>query len=302
MDIIRENAGAESVVLVLESNGEFLVQGVKTAAGAPRVLVGRAVAPVGRLLDGNRELRAAHVGARRARRRRAAGQVPRRRVRHEPAAEVRALRAGCAQGQAHRRGVSREQSGRRRVHAGPARGAEHPDVAGRRVDRQRDALQPPGAAEPRDRSRQRDADEGDRRAQTRRRRAQPLQGSPRGPRQGTHARARERAGPARRSVAARRHGRGRVGRAAQRRQRHEQRQRRRQRGAREPSSALPVEGVTRAVGLLEENAHRLAEYLAADPVGRKLPDYSAQARRRPWPTRSARSSATSTSSPSTSST
>jgi signal transduction histidine kinase len=40
MDIIRENAGAESVVLVLESNGEFLVQGVKTAAGVARVLAG----------------------------------------------------------------------------------------------------------------------------------------------------------------------------------------------------------------------------------------------------------------------
>jgi predicted ATPase/signal transduction histidine kinase len=38
MDIIRENAGAESVVLVLESNGEFLVQGVKTPTGAARVL------------------------------------------------------------------------------------------------------------------------------------------------------------------------------------------------------------------------------------------------------------------------
>jgi hypothetical protein len=38
MDIIRENAGAESVVLILESNGEFLVQGVKTAGGAARVL------------------------------------------------------------------------------------------------------------------------------------------------------------------------------------------------------------------------------------------------------------------------
>ena len=40
MDIIRENAGAESVVLVLESNGEFLVQGAKTAAGVARVLAG----------------------------------------------------------------------------------------------------------------------------------------------------------------------------------------------------------------------------------------------------------------------
>jgi predicted ATPase/signal transduction histidine kinase/tRNA A-37 threonylcarbamoyl transferase component Bud32 len=40
MDIIRENAGAESVVLVLESNGEFLVQGVKTASGVARVLAG----------------------------------------------------------------------------------------------------------------------------------------------------------------------------------------------------------------------------------------------------------------------
>ena len=39
MDIMRENAGAESVVIVLESNGEFLVQAVKTASGVARVLV-----------------------------------------------------------------------------------------------------------------------------------------------------------------------------------------------------------------------------------------------------------------------
>ncbi len=39
MDIIRENAGAESVVIVLESNGEFLVQAVRTASGVARVLV-----------------------------------------------------------------------------------------------------------------------------------------------------------------------------------------------------------------------------------------------------------------------
>jgi signal transduction histidine kinase len=38
MDIIMENAGAESVVLVLESDGEFLVQGVKTVGGTARVL------------------------------------------------------------------------------------------------------------------------------------------------------------------------------------------------------------------------------------------------------------------------
>ncbi len=43
--------------------------------------------------------------------------------------------------------------------------------------------------------------------------------------------------------------------------------------AREMVGALPVEGLARAVGLLEENADRLAEYLTADPVGRKLPDY-----------------------------
>ena len=43
--------------------------------------------------------------------------------------------------------------------------------------------------------------------------------------------------------------------------------------AREAVSALPVEGLTRAVGLLDDNAGRLAEYLAADPVGRKLPEY-----------------------------
>ena len=39
MDIIRENAGAESVVIVLESDGEFLVQAVKTASGVARVRV-----------------------------------------------------------------------------------------------------------------------------------------------------------------------------------------------------------------------------------------------------------------------
>jgi predicted ATPase/signal transduction histidine kinase/tRNA A-37 threonylcarbamoyl transferase component Bud32 len=43
--------------------------------------------------------------------------------------------------------------------------------------------------------------------------------------------------------------------------------------AREAVNALPVEGVTRAVGLIDENAHRLAEFLATDPAGRKLPDY-----------------------------
>ena len=36
MDIIMENAGAESAVLVLESDGDFLVQGVKTRVPARR--------------------------------------------------------------------------------------------------------------------------------------------------------------------------------------------------------------------------------------------------------------------------
>ncbi|HZF31562.1 MAG TPA: AAA family ATPase [Gammaproteobacteria bacterium] len=39
MDIIMENAGAESAVLVLESDGEFLVQGVKSAANKARVMM-----------------------------------------------------------------------------------------------------------------------------------------------------------------------------------------------------------------------------------------------------------------------
>ena len=43
--------------------------------------------------------------------------------------------------------------------------------------------------------------------------------------------------------------------------------------AREAVNSLPVEGVSRAVGLLDDNLHRLAEYLVTDPVGRKLPDY-----------------------------
>jgi len=43
--------------------------------------------------------------------------------------------------------------------------------------------------------------------------------------------------------------------------------------ARDAVKALPVEGLTRAVGLINDNSARLAEYLAADPVGRKLPDY-----------------------------
>jgi len=43
--------------------------------------------------------------------------------------------------------------------------------------------------------------------------------------------------------------------------------------AREGVTALPVEGLTRAVALLDENAARLGDYLANDAVGRKLPDY-----------------------------
>ena len=37
--------------------------------------------------------------------------------------------------------------------------------------------------------------------------------------------------------------------------------------------ALPVEGVTRACDLLDQNAQRLADYLRNDPTGRKLPEY-----------------------------
>jgi C4-dicarboxylate-specific signal transduction histidine kinase len=43
--------------------------------------------------------------------------------------------------------------------------------------------------------------------------------------------------------------------------------------AREAVTALPVEGLTRAVALLDENATRLGDYLTNDAVGRKLPDY-----------------------------
>ncbi|RPI61606.1 MAG: sensor histidine kinase, partial [Lysobacterales bacterium] len=43
--------------------------------------------------------------------------------------------------------------------------------------------------------------------------------------------------------------------------------------AREAVSALPVEGLTRAVALLEQNAGRIGEYLATDSAGRKLPSY-----------------------------
>jgi signal transduction histidine kinase len=39
LDILRENAGAESVVLALKSDGEFLVQGVKAPGGEARVLM-----------------------------------------------------------------------------------------------------------------------------------------------------------------------------------------------------------------------------------------------------------------------
>jgi predicted ATPase/signal transduction histidine kinase/tRNA A-37 threonylcarbamoyl transferase component Bud32 len=39
MDIIVENAGAESAVLVLESDGEYLVQGIKSAGGTARVMM-----------------------------------------------------------------------------------------------------------------------------------------------------------------------------------------------------------------------------------------------------------------------
>ena len=43
--------------------------------------------------------------------------------------------------------------------------------------------------------------------------------------------------------------------------------------AREAVGALPVEGLTRATALLEQNADRLSEFLTADPMGRKLPNY-----------------------------
>jgi predicted ATPase/C4-dicarboxylate-specific signal transduction histidine kinase/tRNA A-37 threonylcarbamoyl transferase component Bud32 len=43
--------------------------------------------------------------------------------------------------------------------------------------------------------------------------------------------------------------------------------------ARDTVKALPVEGLSRAIGLIDENSARLAEFLTADPVGRKLPDY-----------------------------
>jgi len=42
---------------------------------------------------------------------------------------------------------------------------------------------------------------------------------------------------------------------------------------REAIKALPVEGLARTVGLLDENAERLPDYLRSDPVGLKLPDY-----------------------------
>jgi len=42
---------------------------------------------------------------------------------------------------------------------------------------------------------------------------------------------------------------------------------------RDAVKALPVEGVTRACDLLDQNAQRLAEYLRNDPTGRKLPEY-----------------------------
>ena len=302
MDIIRENAGAESVVLVLESNGEFLVQGVKTAAGVARVLAAEPLRLVGRLLA-----RASSTTCC-ARRSSWCSTTPRSKASSAttPTSRNRRPKSMLCAPVAHKGKLigavyleNNQVAGR--VHAGSPRGAQHPDVAGGGVDRERDALQPPRAAEPRDRSRQRHADEGDRRAQARRGRAQPLQGPPRGPRQGAHARAREGAGAARRAVAARRHGRGRFGRAAQRRQRHEQRQRRRQHGARGRQRAAGRRAHARR-GAARRERGRLAEYLATDPVGRKLPDYlrklGASARGR----ETRRSSATSTSSPSTSST
>jgi signal transduction histidine kinase len=43
--------------------------------------------------------------------------------------------------------------------------------------------------------------------------------------------------------------------------------------ARDAVKTLPVEGLTRACDLLDQNAARLGEYLRADPAGRKIPDY-----------------------------
>jgi signal transduction histidine kinase len=42
---------------------------------------------------------------------------------------------------------------------------------------------------------------------------------------------------------------------------------------RDAVKALPVEGVTRASDLLDQNAERLTDYLRNDPTGRKLPEY-----------------------------
>ena len=43
--------------------------------------------------------------------------------------------------------------------------------------------------------------------------------------------------------------------------------------ARDAVKALPVEGLTRACDLLDQNASRLSDYLRSDPTGRKVPDY-----------------------------
>ncbi len=197
-----ENAGAESVVLVLESDGEFLVQGMKNASGNVRVMMAEPLRQSRRRLEGHRELRDSHVRARRARGPGDTRQVPQRPVRAQPPSEVRAVRAGRSQGQAQRHHLSREQPGGGRVHAGSAGGAEHPDGADRRFHRERDALREAGAADPRNRGGERHAHEGDRRAQARGDRARSLPRPLGRARQGAHARARERTRAARRHVAA----------------------------------------------------------------------------------------------------
>jgi signal transduction histidine kinase len=42
---------------------------------------------------------------------------------------------------------------------------------------------------------------------------------------------------------------------------------------RDAVKALPVEGLTRACDLLDQNANGLSAYLGADPTGRKIPEY-----------------------------
>ena len=171
LDIIVENAGAESAVLALENENEHLIQGMKSAGEKARVMMAEPLRHSVAVSKGivNYVIRTSeHVVL--------ADPALRGKFRNDPYVRNRHPKSVlCApvshKGKLDRDHLPREQPGLGRVHAESPRGAEHPARADRRLHRERDALREAGAADARDRGRERHAHEGSRRSQARRARA-----------------------------------------------------------------------------------------------------------------------------------